>query len=147
MPALVRKRGSRPLALAMSLLAAAACPIHAQSGPRNLVAVAAPGHDPLFVDASSVQKRGNIVAFKYVLDVLAAPDERSSAREWRSNEIDASIDCAKRTVSVRRLTAFPGPKASGNATAVHSFTPSDTKPERITPGSTFAYLESHVCGK
>ena len=134
------------LLLVACLLTEPAHPAQTQPNPRNLVAVTAPGHDPLFVDAASVQKRGNIVAFKYVLDVLAPPDEHSPARAWRSNEIEASIDCAKKTVTVRRLTAYPGPRGSGTATGVHTFAAADVRPERITAKSTFAYLENHVCG-
>jgi hypothetical protein len=117
----------------------------AQASPRKLVPVTAPGHDPLFVDAASVQRRSSFVSFKYVLDVRAPPDDRQSIAPWRSNEIEATIDCAKKTVSVRRLTAYPGPGGAGTPTAVHSFAAADVKPQPIAPKSTFAYLEEHVC--
>jgi len=117
----------------------------AQAIPRKLVSVNAPGHDPLFVDAATVQRRGSVVSFKYVLDVRAPPDDRNATPPWRSNEIEATIDCGKKTVSVRRLTAYPGPGGAGAPTAVHSFAAADVKPQSIAPKSTFAYLEDHLC--
>ena len=118
---------------------------HGQASARKLVPVAAPAHDPLFVDAATVQRKGRLVSFKYSLDVLAPPDESSATRAWKSNEIEAAIDCGKRTVSVRRLVAYSGPGASGNATAVHAFTSPGIDPVPIAPKSTFAYLERHLC--
>jgi hypothetical protein len=124
----------------------AAC---AQDGARRLIAIEAPRHDPLFIDAASVRRNGTTVTFKYLLDVAAPPDEGSTPSaqppQWRSNEIDASIDCRQHTVRVRRLVAYSGPRGTGTATAVHSFTAPGLKAEPITPRSTFAYLEQHVC--
>lgn len=114
--------------------------------PRQLVAIDAPRHDPLFLDAASLRRNGTTVSFKYLLDVLAPPtEEGAKPSEWRSNEIEATLDCRKRTVLVRRLVAYSGPRGTGSATAVHSFTTPGAKPEAITPNSTFAYLEAHVC--
>ena len=117
----------------------------AEDAGRRLIAIQAPQHDPLYLDAGSVQRSGSSVSFKYLLDVLSAPDESGKAREWRSNEIEASIDCRRHTVIVRKLVAYPGPRGSGAATAVHSFSAPGVKPEPIAPKSTFAYLERHVC--
>jgi hypothetical protein len=120
----------------------------AQTPSRRLVAIEAPQHDPLYVDAASLQRNGADVTFKYVLDVLAPPEEGANAgaaRPWRSNEIEATIDCRKHTVLVRRLVTYPGPRATGAATAVHSMTAPGLGAEPITPKSTFAYLEPHVC--
>ena len=120
----------------------------AQDGRRQLVAIEAPQHDPLYLDAASLRRNGTAVTFKYLLDVMAPPEEGakpSTPREWRSNEIEATIDCRKHTVLVRRLVAYSGPRATGAATAVHSFNAPGLKAEPITPKSTFAYLEPHVC--
>lgn len=125
---------------------AAAPPARSQATARKLMAVAAPQHDPLFVDVDSIQRRGEQIHFKYLLDVLA-PDDNGVPNVWKSNEIEASIDCAKRLVTVRRLVAYSGRRGSGSATAVHSFTAAGTKPEPITPKSTFAYLEAQLCSQ
>lgn len=119
----------------------------AQTEPaaRRLIQIMAPQHDPLFLDTASIRRNGTRVSFKYVLDVLAPKDEDSKPSIWKSNEIEAIIDCRSRTVAVRKLTAYPGPRATGAATAVHTFIAPGVKPEPIAPDSTFAYLESHVC--
>jgi hypothetical protein len=130
-------------------LAGASLPARAQDGARRLVAIEAPQHDPLFVDAASLRRNGTAVTFKYLLDVLAPPDEdakpSNTPRQWRSNEIEATIDCRKHTVLVRRLVTYSGARGTGTATAVHSFTAPGLKAEPIAPKSTFAYLEQHVC--
>ena len=99
----------------------------------------------MFLDAASLERNGTRVSFKYVLDVLVPKDEASKPTLWKSNEIEALINCRERTLVIRRLVAYSGPRATGTATAVHSFTAPGVKPEPITPKSTFAYLEAHVC--
>jgi hypothetical protein len=133
------------LAAAAMTFAIASVEAYAQTSPRKLVVVMAQAHDPLYVDIASVDRRGSSVVFKYVLDVRAPADDGQTTGAWRSNEVDATIDCAKKTVSVRRLTGSPGPRATGKPTTVHAFSAADVKPERITPKSTFAYLEAHLC--
>lgn len=113
-----------------------------QSAARKLVAVQAPNHDPLFVDMASVQRHGSGVTFKYILDVFGDTEGKPG---WRSNEVDAVIDCARKTFTVRRVVAYPGPRATGTATGVHSFMAPAPKPEKIAPQSTFAHLEDHLC--
>ena len=127
--------------LLVDAIAFAAVP---QAPSRHLLSIAAPSHDPLFVDAGSIQRRGRQVHFKYLLDVLA-PDENGVPSVWRSNEIEASIDCGRREVTVRRLVAYSERRGGGAPTAVHSFTAAGTKPQPIAPKSTFAYLEAHLC--
>jgi hypothetical protein len=136
------------LLAALCLHGAVAPCAHAQASapPRKLLSVNAPQHDPLFVDADSVQRRGARIEFKYLLDVLS-PDDDGVPGVWRSNEIEASIDCGRKLVTVRKLIAYSGRRGSGTATAVHTFTTPGTKPEPITPKSTFAYLEAQLCSQ
>ena len=132
--------------LTLIALAGAGLAAHAATdAARRLIEIKAPQHDPLFLDAATLKRNGSTVSFKYLLDVLSPPDEDAKPREWRSNEIEASIDCHSRTVVVRRLVAYSGPRGTGAATAVHSFMAPGVKPQPIEPRSTFAYLESHVC--
>lgn len=135
---------SRALLAALLLLDAIAFAAAPPAAPRQLLSIAAPSHDPLFVDASSIQRRGRQVHFKYLLDVLA-PDDNGVPNVWRSNEIEASIDCSRREVTVRRLVAYSERRGGGSPTAVHSFTAAGTKPQPIAPKSTFAFLEAHLC--
>ena len=130
------------LAQALAGVPASASP---QESARRLTQILAPRHDPLFLDTASIQRSGTRVSFQYVLDVLALDNEDSKPSTWKSNEIEAVIDCRQRTVVVRRLTAYSGPRATGAATAVHTFKAPGLEPEPITPDSTFAYLEGHVC--
>jgi len=130
-----------------------ACACAAFSGPtgaarppeRQLVAILASGHDPLYLDAASVRRNGARVSFKYLLDVPAPPDEGQEPTAWRSNEVEAVIDCSRRTVEVHRLVTYSGPRGTGAVTAVHGFRAPNREPEPITPKSTFAWLEAHVC--
>ena len=124
----------------MSIVPAAVC---GENAARKLVSVQAPNHDPLFIDLASVERRGSGITFKYILDVFVEFDGKSG---WKSNEVDATIDCARKTYTVRRVVAYPGPRATGAATAVHSFMAPAPKPEGIVPRSTFAHLEDHLCG-
>lgn len=121
---------------------AASSAVAAAENSRKLVAVAAPNHDPLFIDMATIDRRGALVSFKYVLDVVVDLEGKSG---WKSNEIEAVIDCAQKTYSVRRVVAYPGPRATGIATGVHSFMVPAPKPEKIAARSTFAYLEDHLC--
>jgi hypothetical protein len=61
---------------------------------RNLTRIEIPveEHDPLYVDVTSIEKKGAIIHFKYVLDVPISR-ESYAVRAYRSNEIEATIDC------------------------------------------------------
>ena len=129
------------LACMLMVLMATTAALGAEGG-RKLISVAAPNHDPLFIDMASVERKGSGVFFKYILDVFV---EFEGKAEWKSNEIEAMIDCARKTYTIRRLVAYPGPRATGSATGVHSFMAPAPKPEKITARSTFAHLEEHLC--
>ena len=131
------------LAAAVACVVASSSEVIAQNASRKLVTVQAPSHDPLYVDTASVQRRGAGVTFKYILDVFVDSEGKSG---WKSNEVEAVIDCAQKTYTVRRVVAYPGPRATGTATGVHSFMAPTPKPEKIAPNSTFAHLEDHLCG-
>ena len=124
------------------LASTASADAFAQNASRRLVSVPAANHDPLFVDTATVERRGSGVTFKYVLDVFVEFEGKSG---WKSNEVEATIDCAQKTFTVRRVVAYPGPRATGTATGVHSFMAPTPKPEKIVPQSTFAHLEDHLC--
>ena len=137
--------GNVGLLALVAALAWASPPALGQAAQRRLVSVSAPQHAPLFVDADTVQRRGRVVTFKYLLDVLAPTDQSDVPGAWKSNEVEATMDCGRRTVSVRRVVAYSGPRGTGVATASRTFTVPGTKPEPIAPKSTFAYLEAYLC--
>ena len=114
---------------------------------RDLVAVNPSDHDPLYVDKASIQRTGSRVSFRYVLDVLAVLENRSSPGGWKSNEIEATIDCRARTFVVGRLTAFSGPRATGPTIGGYVAEPPKRITEKIVANSTFEYLANFVCAK
>ena len=122
-----------------------ACIGAVNAADRDLARVEAADHDPLFVDRPSIQRSGSTVRFNYVLDVRAAAERRDVPEGWKSNEIEATIDCAGNTVSIGRITARTGPRATGSVTGIYSPTAAERKPEKIVPGSTPAYLAAFVC--
>jgi hypothetical protein len=114
---------------------------------RELVAVNPPDHGPLYVDKSSIQRNGSRVSFRYVIDVLAVVDARSTPKGWKSNEIEATIDCRSRTFVGGRLTAYSGPRATGAPVGGYVTEPPKRMTEKIAEGSTFEYLANFVCAK
>jgi hypothetical protein len=112
---------------------------------RQLVRVEAPEHDPLYVDRASVRRTGSTVQFNYVLDVLAVAEGRSVPGGWKSNEIEATIDCAGSTFSGGKLTAYAAPRAGGAIAGSYTPTAAERKPVKIEPKSTDAYLAAFVC--
>jgi hypothetical protein len=132
------------IAATLAFLAVAS---HAPSADsRNLRAVAvAPDHDPIFVDHATVKRTGTEVAFRYVLNVPIALEAPAATRRWRSNEIEAVIDCKARTYSIGNVVAHSGPAGTGNVVGRYSSTPAERKPAPIVHASTFDYLARHLC--
>ena len=114
---------------------------------RDLVAVNPSDHDPLYVDKSSIQRNGVRVSFRYVIDVLAVAEARSTPKGWKSNEIEITIDCRARTYVVGRLTAYGGPRAIGAPVGGYVPEPPTRMTEKIVEKSTFEYLANYVCAK
>ena len=112
---------------------------------RHLVQVAAPDHDPVFIDTASVKRNGPVVSFNYVLNVLAAAEGRSVPGGWKSNEVVAAVDCSRSTFASFRLIAYTGPRATGSVSGTYQFTADEQKPAKIVPKATTAYLAAHVC--
>lgn len=113
---------------------------------RQLRAVAvAPEHDPLFIDDASVRRSGTEVSLRYVLNVPVALEAPAATRRWRSNEMEAVIDCASRTYSIGNVTAHAGPGRTGNVVGRYSSTMEERKPAPIVRASTFDYLARDLC--
>jgi hypothetical protein len=118
----------------------------ANAGARDLQPVPAGSiHDPLFVDPASVKHSGPQVSFKYILNVPVAFEAPATSRRWRSNEMDALIDCERRTYSVGNVVAHSGPEGTGRVVGRYSSTPEERRPEPIVQGGTFDYLARHLC--
>lgn len=111
----------------------------------ELSVVPAAGHDPLYLDRATVRRAGPRVTFSYVLDVPAALDGAGRARRWRSNEVEATIDCAARTYSLLKFVTYAGPARTGNRTGGRTMTAQDRRPAPIVRTSTWDHLARVLC--
>lgn len=115
---------------------------------RNLKKLPIPGddHDPLYVDAASIVKKDGIVHFKYVLDVPVF-GEAYAVRRYRSNEMEATVDCDRQMFSASGVTAYAGVAATGNVTGIYLSSKEERTPVRIDmrKGSTTGYLARFLC--
>jgi hypothetical protein len=114
---------------------------------RALVQLNPPSHDPFYIDTASIKRAGASVTFHYILDVMAAAEGRTTPGGWKSNEVEATIDCERNTISTGRLIAYAGPRASGAVTDRYTPILAEQKPDRIVANSTTAYLAAYVCGR
>ena len=132
----------RYAAIACLLVASAA--VHADG--RDLRPVpTAPIHDPLYIDPASVRRSGAQVSFRYILDVPVAYEAPTTSRRWKSNEMDAVIDCDRRTYSIGNILAHSGPRGTGRVVGRYSSTAEERKPAPIVAGGTFDYLARDLC--
>jgi hypothetical protein len=139
-------RGWKLFAMAVALSVCCA------ADAKNVVPVAIPAddfHDPLYVDADSIRWKGDVVTFKYVLDVpiLGSGGGTVTAPRFRSNEIEAVIDCAAQTISILELITYSGRAATGDMGFGFVSNAEERRPERIDmrKGSTSGYLYRHLC--
>ncbi len=109
-------------------------------------------HDPLYVDQASIQRSGNVVRFRYVLDVPTlgpmSANGQYELKGYHSNEFDAVIDCARQTMSVESITAYAGVGATGAVTSRYWPTASERAPRTVVlkKGATWGYLYRTLCG-
>jgi len=138
-------RGGKLFAIAIAL--SVCCAVDA----KNVVPVAIAAddfHDPLYVDADSIRWKGDVVTFKYVLDVpILGTAGTVTAPRFRSNEIEAVIDCAAQTISILELITYSGRAATGDMGFGFVSNAEERRPERIDmrKGSTSGYLYRHLC--
>ena len=135
----------RKLAL---LFVACLCVREVAGQARPLVRLSIPrdDHDPLYIDSQSIRWNGAIVHFKYVLDVPIL-GEAGGERRFRSNEVEGTIDCARRSFSVGTVTAHSGVAATGDATGGHTPKPGEGQTLVVDErkGSTGGYLFRYLC--
>jgi hypothetical protein len=140
---MTRVHGWTVLAIALALSAGAA------ADSKGLVRVAMPAgdfHDPLYVRSDSIHWKGAVVSFNYVLDVPILGKSAEPPR-FRSNEIEAIIDCAAQTISYISAFTWSGAAGTGEMGFGYAMTAQERRPERIDmrAGSTNGYLFRHLC--
>jgi hypothetical protein len=122
-----------------------------QAHAKSLVRVQIPPedfHDPLYIDGDSIQRSGDLVRFSYVLDVPIL-GKVGADPAFRSNEVEAVIDCAAKTISLGDAITYSGRAATGDMIFGQVATSADKQPRRVDLRrySTFGYLFRHVCGR
>lgn len=144
----MKDRVSRVRGWVLASLAVVSC-AGAHADTKRLVRVAIPPedfHDPLYIDVDSIQRKGDSVSFRYVLDVPILGKEGEDP-EFRSNEIEAVIDCTAKTISLGDAIVYSRRAAKGDMIFGQVATSEEKQPRRVDMRrhSTFGYLYRHVC--
>ena len=120
--------GSREGALLLTSMFA--CVAVAQTGKLERLSIPSADHDPLYVDTRTVKWSGSVVEFRYVLDVpILGTTTDGGGPRFRSNEVEATLDCVRRTIKLGTVTAYSGVARTGEQTG--GYTP---KPGRVRRG-------------
>jgi hypothetical protein len=124
--------------------------VRAGAAEKHLIPMQIPrdDHDPLYIEGQTIRWQGAIVRFRYVLDVPIL-GEAGGVRGFRSNEIEGTIDCARRTFMVGTVTAYSGVAATGEQTGGYTPKPGEMPPSAIDErkGSTSGYLFRFLCSR
>ncbi len=132
---------------ARSIAAASLAMLSMLGEARELVRVPTPEPEAIFVDANSIQRQKEVVSFTYVLGPTFAGEVRSAPAGWNATQVNAVVDCAKRTITTGLVTAYSGvgenAKSPGGAVP---YSPGRVI-EKIAPQTTFAHLADFVCGR
>lgn len=125
-----------------TLLAALLAPMPAPA--RDLEKVKVVDHFPLYLDKDTLQRKGPVATFSYVMAVPKGLG-KDSPEGWESTEVEATLDCKGETYSLGKMTMYPEPMAQGTATRT---IPAPEQPKKldIQPRSTALYLAEHICG-
>lgn len=119
-----------------------------RAGEKDLIPMSIPrdDHDPLYIERQTIQRTGAIVSFRYVLDVPILGDA-GGVQRFRSNEVEGTIDCARRTFRTGTVTAYSGVAATGDATGGYTPKPGESPPSAVDErkGSTSGYLYRYLC--
>ena len=75
---------------------------------RELVRVPTPESEALFVDPTSIHRQQEVVSFTYVLGPSFMGELRSAPAGWNATQVNAVVDCAKRTITTGLVTAYSG---------------------------------------
>lgn len=120
----------------------------AQTGNLERLPIPRVDHDPLYVDKRTVKWRGSVVDFRYVLDVpILGTTSDGGGPRFRSNEIEGTIDCNRRTLKIGTVTAWSGVARTGEATGGYTPKPGESPPRAVGEhkGETSGYLFRYFC--
>lgn len=143
-----RKYGSKIFIIACFALLECFVSISASAAGIQLIPMQIPrdDHDPLYIEGQSIRWIGAVVRFRYVLDVPIL-GEAGVVRRFRSNEVEGTIDCARRNFMTGTVTAYSGVAATGEQTGGYTPKPGEMPPHAIDErkGSTSGYLFRYLC--
>jgi hypothetical protein len=120
----------------------------AQTGKLERLSIPRADHDPLYIDTRTVKWSGSVVEFRYVLDVpILGTTTDGGGPRFRSNEIEATLDCVRRTVKIGTVTGYSGVARTGEATGGYTPKPGESPPRLIgeRKGNTMGYLFRYFC--
>jgi hypothetical protein len=121
------------------LLAAASA-----ASARDLVSIPVVDHFPLHVDKETLQRKGAVLTFKYVLAVPKGLG-KDSPEGWESTEVDTIIDCKDETYSLGAITIYAEPLGQGEVKRSVPAPPGERRSYDIRPRSTAGYLADFLC--
>jgi hypothetical protein len=98
----------------------------------------------LSIDAASIRKRGDEVAFKYMVDFRQAQGDFKTA-VYRSLTVKAAIRCKARTISLGDTEVFAGTEAKGPAAGVMKPAKEERRFSKIEDGTSDEDLHKRVC--
>ncbi len=88
----------------------------AQTGKLERLPIPRADLDPLYIDTRTVKWTGSVVEFRYVLDVpILGTTTDGGGPRFRSNEVEATLDCVRRTIKLGTVTAYSGVARTGEA--------------------------------
>jgi hypothetical protein len=129
----------RRFAACALLLAAASA-----AGARDLVPIPVVDHFPLHVDKATLQRKGAVLSFKYVMAVPKGLG-KDSPEGWESTEVEATIDCKEETYSLGAIAIYPEPLGQGEVKRTVPAPPGERRSYDIRPRSTAGYLADYLC--
>ena len=99
----------------------------------------------LFVDDSSVRRKGQEVRFTYLVDFAKAQGGATIQLSYRSVATDAILKCRARTLSLQESEIYAGPSGTGTVLATTRPTPREARFMPIEKGSSDEDLWRYLC--
>ena len=100
----------------------------------------------LSIDPGSIRKRGDEVAFKYLVDFRQTQGDFKTA-QYRSLTVKAAIRCKPRMIALRETEVFAGNEGKGPAAGVMKPTREESRFKKIEEGTSDEELFQRVCGR
>ena len=118
----------------------------AQTGKLERLPIPRADLEPLYIDTRTVKWTGSVVEFRYVLDVpILGTTTDGGGPRFRSNEVEATLDCVRRTIQLGTVTAYSGVARTGEATGGYTPKPGESPPQPVGQRKAAGYLFRYFC--